>query len=82
MVEQIEEASKDLNPKITTLVVKREDVAETGREDRPRHGDVLPNTPTTPGGARRTPRQARHPHAPLPDQLSDLIGDLIKQKIR
>jgi len=61
-------------------VVKREDVGGNWPRRSPRHGDVAANTPTTQVGARRTPRQADIPMPPLPDQLSDLIGDLIKQE--
>jgi hypothetical protein len=82
MVEQIEDAAKDLNPKITTLVVKREDVGRELAEKIAQDMEMwLPNTPDNTKWVLEEPLDKPDiPMPPLPDQLSDLIGDLIKQE--
>jgi methyl-accepting chemotaxis protein len=82
MVEQIEEASKNLTPQLITLAVPREqagrELAESLREEMEMW---LPNSPDHIKWMMEEPLdQPEIPMPELPDELSDLIGDLIEQQ--
>jgi hypothetical protein len=82
MVEQIEEASKNLTPSLVTMAVPREqsgrELAETLKEDMEMW---LPNSPDHIKWMMEEPLDKPEiPMAELPEQLSDLIGDLIEEQ--
>ena len=82
MVEQIEEASKNLTPNLVTMAVPREqsgrELAESLKEDMEMW---LPNSPDHTKWMMEEPLDKPEiPMAELPDQLSDLIGDLIEDQ--
>ncbi len=82
MVEQIEKASKDLSPQLIVQAVPREqagrELAETLKEQMEMW---LPNSPDHIKWMMEEPLdQPEIPMAELPDQLTDMIGDLIEQQ--
>ena len=82
MVEQIEEASKNLTPDLVKLAVPRE---QSGRELATALVEEmemwLPNSPDHVQWMMEEPTDFPEiPMVPLPDQISDLVGDLIEQQ--
>lgn len=82
MVEQIEEASKNLTPKLIELAVPRE---QSGREMATALAEEmemwLPNSPDNLKWMMEEPLDKPEiPMVDLPDQLSDFIGDLIEDQ--
>lgn len=82
MVEQIEEASKNLNPKLITLAVPREQAGREMAESLVEEMEMwLPSSPDHIKWVMEEPLDKPEiPMVDLPDQLSDLIGELIEDQ--
>ena len=82
MVEQIEDASKNLHPKFMEIAVP---IEQAGRELAQKLAEDmemwLPNSPDNIKWSMEEPLDHPEiPMPPLPDQLSDLVGDLIEEQ--
>ena len=82
MVEQIEEASKNLTPQLVQLAVPREQSGRELAESLVEEMEMwLPNSPDNIKWMMEEPLDFPEiPMVDLPDQLSDLIGDLIESQ--
>ncbi len=82
MVEQIEEASKNLNPTLITLAVPREQAGREMAESLVEEMEMwLPSSPDHIKWIMEEPLDRPEiPMVELPDQLSDLIGELIEDQ--
>jgi hypothetical protein len=82
MVEQIEEASKNLTPQLIELAVPREQAGRELAESLVEEMEMwLPNSPDHIKWMMEEPLDFPEiPMVDLPDQLSDLIGELIEEQ--